>query len=115
MKASAIPNRIYKPRRKGENYEWTSMYKEFEAVAREEGFTEIANFFSSVATVEKEHEKRFLALMENLRSGKVFRREQDVAWKCRNCGHIFTGKEPPEVCPTCAHPKAYFEVRCENY
>lgn len=99
----------------GENYEWTTMYKEFEAVAREEGFTEIADFFSSVAKVETEHEKRFLALLENLRSGKVFRREQDVAWKCRNCGHIFTGKEPPEECPTCAHPKAYFELRCENY
>ncbi|MCG9967120.1 rubrerythrin family protein [Pelotomaculum terephthalicicum JT] len=99
----------------GENYEWTSMYKEFEAVAREEGFTEIANFFGSVATVEKEHEKRYLALLENLRNGKVFRKDQEVAWKCRNCGHVFTGKEPPEICPTCAHPRAYFEVRCEGY
>ncbi|OPX83861.1 MAG: Rubrerythrin [Pelotomaculum sp. PtaB.Bin104] len=99
---------------KGENYEWTSMYYEFEKVAREEGFTEIADFFKSVATVEKEHEKRYLALLENVKSGKVFKKDQAVAWKCRNCGHIHFGLEAPEECPTCAHPQAYFEVRGEN-
>lgn len=99
----------------GENYEWTSMYKDFEAVAREEGFVEIADFFKSVATVEKEHEKRYLALLENLKNAKVFTKEQETEWKCRNCGHIYTGKEAPELCPTCAHPQAYFEVRAENY
>lgn len=99
----------------GENYEWTSMYKEFEAVAREEGFTEIADFFKSVAAVEKEHEKRFLALLDNLENGKVFKKDQELEWKCRNCGHIHYGKEAPQVCPTCAHPQAFFEVRCENY
>lgn len=99
----------------GENYEWTSMYKEFEAVAREEGFKEIADFFKSVAAVEKEHEKRFLALLDNLKNGKVFEKDQELEWKCRNCGHIHYGKEAPKVCPTCAHPQAFFEVRCENY
>lgn len=99
----------------GENYEWTSMYKDFEAVAREEGFTEIAEFFKSVATVEKEHEKRYLALLDNLKNGKVFKKEQELEWKCRNCGHIHLGTEAPEVCPTCAHPQAFFEVRAENY
>lgn len=99
----------------GENYEWISMYKEFEAAAREEGFTEIADFFKSVATVEKEHEKRYLALLENLKKGNIFKKEQELEWKCRNCGHVFLGKEAPDLCPTCAHPQAYFEVKCENY
>ncbi|MDD2442965.1 MAG: rubrerythrin family protein [Desulfotomaculaceae bacterium] len=99
----------------GENHEWTSMYKEFESVAREEGFIEIADFFKSVATVEKEHEERYQALLENLKSGKVFKKDQELQWKCRNCGHVHTGKEAPQTCPTCAHPQAYFEIRCENY
>lgn len=99
----------------GEHHEWYSMYKDFEAVAREEGFTEIADFFKSVATVEKEHEERYLALLDNLKNGTVFKKDQEIQWKCRNCGHIYTGQEAPELCPTCAHPKAYFEVRCENY
>lgn len=99
----------------GENYEWTSMYKEFEAIAREEGFVEIADFFQSVATVEKEHEKRYRALLENLENGKVFKKDREAEWKCRNCGHVYVGEEAPEVCPTCAHPRAYFELRCENY
>lgn len=99
----------------GENYEWTSMYSEFEAVARAEGFNEIADFFKSVGLVEKEHEKRYLALLENLNKGSVFKKEQQLEWKCRNCGHIHYGQEAPETCPTCAHPQAYFEVRCENY
>lgn len=99
----------------GEHHEWYSMYKDFEAVAREEGFTEIADFFKSVATVEKEHEERYLALLDNLKNGTVFKKDQEIQWKCRNCGHIYTGQEAPELCPTCAHPQAYFEVRCENY
>ena len=99
----------------GEHYEWYAMYKDFEVVAREEGFTEIADFFKSVATVEKEHEKRYQALLENLEKGIVFKKEQEKEWKCRNCGHIYTGTEAPETCPTCDHPQAYFELRCENY
>ncbi|MCL6559707.1 MAG: rubrerythrin family protein [Firmicutes bacterium] len=99
----------------GENYEWTSMYREFEAVAREEGFTEIAEFFKKVAEVEKEHEKRYLALLENLNNGSVFKKEQELAWKCRNCGHVHTGSEAPKACPVCAHPQAFFEVKCDNF
>jgi len=99
----------------GEHHEWYSMYKDFEAAARDEGFIEIADFFKSVATVEREHEKRYLALLEKLNQGTAFKKEQEIEWKCRNCGHIHYGKEAPESCPTCAHPQAYFEVRCENY
>lgn len=99
----------------GEHYEWYTMYKDFEAIAREEGFTEIADFFNSVATVEKEHEKRYQALLDNVQQGNVFKKGQEIEWKCRNCGHIYTGTEAPETCPTCDHPKAYFELRCENY
>ncbi|SHJ74524.1 rubrerythrin [Desulfofundulus thermosubterraneus] len=99
----------------GENYEWTTMYKEFAAVAREEGFTEIAAFFEGVARVEEEHERRFRALLQNLREGKVFKKEGSVRWKCRNCGHIHEGAEAPKVCPVCNHPQAFFELLCENY
>jgi rubrerythrin len=99
----------------GENYEWTTMYKEFAAVAREEGFTEIAAFFEGVARVEEEHERRFRALLQNLREGKVFKKEGPVRWKCRNCGHIHEGAEAPKVCPVCNHPQAFFELLCENY
>ncbi|SHF15755.1 Rubrerythrin [Desulfofundulus australicus DSM 11792] len=99
----------------GENYEWTSMYREFAAVAREEGFDEIAAFFEGVARVEEEHEKRFRALLQNLKEGKVFKKEGPVRWRCRNCGHIHEGDEAPKVCPVCNHPQAFFEVACENY
>ncbi|MBO8137553.1 MAG: rubrerythrin family protein [Desulfotomaculum sp.] len=99
----------------GENYEWTSMYKEFAATAREEGFEEIARFFENVAKIEKDHEERFKALLKNLEEGKVFKKDQAVTWKCRNCGHIHTGEEAPELCPTCRHPQAFFEVKAENY
>ncbi|MDQ0285268.1 rubrerythrin [Desulfofundulus luciae] len=99
----------------GENYEWTTMYKEFAAVAREEGFTEIAAFFEGVARVEEEHERRFRALLQNLREGKVFKKEGSVRWKCRNCGHIHEGAEAPKVCPVCNHLQAFFELLCENY
>jgi rubrerythrin len=91
------------------------MYKEFAAVAREEGFTEIAAFFEGVARVEEEHERRFRALLQNLREGKVFKKEGPVRWKCRNCGHIHEGAEAPKVCPVCNHPQAFFELLCENY
>ncbi|MGQ9712508.1 MAG: rubrerythrin [Desulfotomaculales bacterium] len=99
----------------GENYEWTSMYPEFEKVAREEGFDEIAQFFGKVAEVEKEHERRYRALLENLQQGKVFRKDEPVRWRCRNCGHIHTGNTAPEVCPVCAHPRAFFELACDNW
>ncbi|MDR9755339.1 MAG: rubrerythrin [Thermacetogeniaceae bacterium] len=99
----------------GENYEWTEMYAEFAKTAREEGFTEIANLFERVAEIEKEHEERYLKLLQNLKEGKVFEREEEQAWKCGNCGHIHFGKKAPEVCPVCDHPKAYFEIKAENY
>ena len=91
----------------GEHYEWSSMYKDFEAVAREEGFTEIADFFSSVAKVEKEHENVTRLFLDNLNKGTVFKKEQEIQWKCRNCGHIHTGKEAPEVCPTQTTPRLF--------
>ena len=99
----------------GENYEWTSMYKGFEAIAKEEGFAEIASFFHNVATVEKEHEARYKQLLENLNNNKIFVKDEETDWKCRNCGQIHHGKNAPELCPTCKHPKAYFEVAAENY
>ncbi|HYE83575.1 MAG TPA: rubrerythrin family protein [Clostridia bacterium] len=99
----------------GENYEWSSMYKEFEKIAREEGFSAIAEFFNKVATVEKEHEERYLALLKNVEESKVFKREEQTTWRCRNCGYIHTGAEAPEICPTCKHPRAYFEIAAFNY
>lgn len=100
---------------KGENYEWTDMYKQFEAEAREEGFDEIADFFREVAEVEEEHEKRFRKLLENIKAGRVFKRDTVVKWKCRNCGYIHEGTEAPELCPACAHPQSYYELFVENY
>lgn len=99
----------------GEHYEWSEMYKQFAEEAREEGFTEIAAFFEKVATVEAEHEKRFLKLLENLEQGKVFKKDSEQRWMCRNCGYVHTGAEAPELCPACAHPKAYFQIKAENY
>lgn len=100
---------------KGENYEHTTMYKDFEKVAREEGFEEIANFFREVGEVEEVHEKRYLKLLDNLRKGEVFKKKEVVKWKCRNCGYIHEGKEAPERCPACDHEQKYYEVFCENY
>ena len=94
----------------GENYEWTDMYKRFAAEAREEGFEEIAQFFEATGQVEAEHEKRFLALLKNIEEGKVFKKDQPVRWRCRNCGYIHEGKEAPEVCPACVHPRSFYEV-----
>ena len=99
----------------GENYEWTDMYAEFAETAREEGFDRIAFLFESVAAIEKEHEERYRKLIENIEGGLVFSRDGDKIWQCRNCGHIVIGKEAPEICPVCAHPKAYFEIKKENY
>ena len=100
---------------KGENYEWTEMYAEFAKTAREEGFDHIANLFEGVAKIEKEHEERYLKLLENVKGGLVFSREGDMVWICRNCGHIHFGKAAPEICPVCAHARAYFQLRAENY
>ena len=99
----------------GENYEWTDMYAEFAKVAREEGFDNIARQFEGVAAVEKEHEERYRKLVENIEKGQVFVKDGEVAWKCRNCGHIHVGPEAPQVCPVCAHPQAHFEVLAKNY
>jgi len=99
----------------GENYEWSQMYKEFEKEAREEGFEEIANHFKKVAEVEAEHEKRYLALLKNVENGTVFKKDEVVKWRCRNCGYVHVGKEAPAVCPACAHPQKYFELLAENY
>lgn len=99
----------------GENYEHTSMYPGFARVADEEGFAEIADAFRSIAVAEKQHEKRYLALMANIENGTVFKREKPVKWRCGNCGYIHEGSEPPDECPACAHAKAYFELLCENW
>ncbi|MGI6104849.1 MAG: rubrerythrin [Raoultibacter sp.] len=99
----------------GENEEWTEMYAEFAKVAREEGFIELADSFDGVAGVEKEHEARYRKLIERINAGEVFKRGEVYAWKCNNCGHIHVGTEAPEECPVCAHPRAHFEIRCENY
>jgi len=99
----------------GERYEHTQMYPGFEQVAREEGFSEIADFFKEVAEVEEEHEKRYLALLKNLEGGKVFKRDRVVRWKCRNCGYVHEGTEPPEKCPACDFPQSYYELMAENY
>ena len=99
----------------GENYEWTDMYKEFERVAREEGFIEIANKFKMVGAIEKEHEERYKKLLSNVQEGVVFVGDDLAVWKCRNCGHIVVGKYAPKVCPVCNHPQSYFELRVKNY
>ena len=99
----------------GENEEWTQMYAEFAKVAKEEGFDHIAFLFEGVAAVEKEHEERYLKLLENVKEGKVFKKEEAVKWHCGNCGHVYEGDEAPEICPVCAHPKAYFRIKAENY
>jgi len=99
----------------GEKMEWVTLYPEFERVAREEGFTEIATSFKEIAEVEMQHEKRYRKLLENLESNTVFRKDRVVRWKCRNCGYVHEGKEAPKVCPACKHPQAFYELLCENY
>jgi rubrerythrin len=99
----------------GENYEWTTMYKEFAKTAREEGFDEIAGYFEKVAEVEAAHEARYRQLLARLKDGSVFKRPAPIKWRCRNCGYIYEGVEPPEKCPACAHPKAFYEPAADNY
>lgn len=99
----------------GENFEWTILYQSFAEVAKKEGFTEAHQTFTQVAKVEKFHETRYLALAKNLKEGKVFKKDSSVKWHCRNCGYVFEGREIPEKCPVCQHPRAFFEVLAENY
>ena len=99
----------------GENYEWTDMYAEFAQTAKEEGFSRIAFLFEGVAKIEKEHEERYRKLLANINDELVFSRDGDQIWQCDNCGHIVIGKKAPELCPVCAHPKAYFQIRAVNY
>lgn len=99
----------------GENYEWTDMYKKFEKEAREEGFEEIADVFQEIGEVEEEHEKRYLALLERVKTGTVFKRDEPIHWQCRNCGYIHFGKEAPEECPACKHPQAHYQPMAKNF
>lgn len=99
----------------GENYEWTQMYKEFEQVARQEGFLDIAHFFKEIGEVEEEHEKRYAAFLANVDNGRVFVRDGEVYWQCRNCGYIHKGKEAPKVCPACSFPQSYYQIKPDNY
>ena len=99
----------------GENYEWTDMYDKFAKEAEEEGFTDLAFKFREVAKIEKAHEERYRALLKNIEMQQVFEKAEETMWECRNCGHLVMGKKAPEICPVCAHPQSYFEVRKENY
>lgn len=99
----------------GENYEWTDMYATFAKEAREEGFDDIARMFDFVGQIEKHHEERYRKLLANVEGGLVFSRDGDMIWQCSNCGHIHVGKQAPEVCPVCAHPRDYFQLKAENY
>lgn len=99
----------------GENYEWTDMYAGFAKTAKEEGFDDIAFLFEKVAAIEKTHEERYRVLLENIKGGLVFSRDEDMIWECTNCGHIVIGKKAPEVCPVCKHAKSYFPIKADNY
>lgn len=99
----------------GENYEWTDMYEGFAKTAEEEGFIDLANKFRMVALIEKAHEERYRKLLQNVEQQEVFNKSSVKIWECRNCGHIVVGENAPEICPVCAHPQAYFEIREENY
>lgn len=99
----------------GEKMEWSKIYKDFEKTASDEGFLEVACRFKEIAEVEEKHEKRYRKLLQNVQEGKVFKKDNEVKWHCRNCGYVHTGKEAPKKCPACDHPQAYYEVLCENY
>ena len=99
----------------GENYEWTDMYAKFAKEAKEEGFDHIAYLFEEVAKIEKEHEERYVTLLGNVEDNLVFKKGEETVWICRNCGHVYVGKEAPKVCPVCVHPQSYFEMRAKNY
>ena len=117
LNGGSIPGTVenLKDAAEGENHEWTDMYVNFAKEAREEGFEEIAKLFEGVAAIEKEHEERYRKLLANIEGDLVFSKDGDVIWQCANCGHICVGKKAPEVCPVCAHPQAYFQVKAENY
>lgn len=117
LHGGAVPGTIenLKDAAEGENYEWTDMYKTFAEEARAEGFDSIANLFDGVAAIEKEHEERYKKLLSNIEKGLVFSRDGDMIWQCANCGHIVIGKKAPDVCPVCAHPQSYFQIKAENY
>lgn len=100
---------------KGENLEWNTLYPDFEKVAREEGFEDVADSFKEIGEVESYHERRYLKLLENIRHGRVFKKGEAVKWKCRNCGYVHEGDEAPETCPACKHEQSYYEVWVENY
>jgi rubrerythrin len=99
----------------GEYYEWHEMYPSFAAKAREEGFDEIADIFEAIAVAEKQHEKRYRGFRANVKAGTVFKKDKAVVWRCRNCGYLYEGEEAPDPCPACDHPRAYYEVLCENW
>ena len=99
----------------GENYEWTEMYKEFAETAKEEGFTRLAKLFEMVGEIEKEHEQRYLTLLQNIKDDKVFKKDSKKIWVCRNCGHVYEGDKALDVCPVCAHPQSYMEIQADNY
>lgn len=99
----------------GEKMEWGTIYPNFEKVAREEGFKEVADSFKEIAEVEMQHEKRYRKLLENVNKGTVFKKDGAVTWKCRNCGYVHVGKEAPKVCPACKHPQSFYELQSENY
>lgn len=99
----------------GENYEWTEMYPSFAKTAREEGFEKIASAFEAILVAEKQHETRYRALLKEVEEGTAFKKDKAVVWRCRNCGYLHEGKEAPEICPACLHPRAYYEVLYENY
>jgi rubrerythrin len=117
LHGGAVPETLVnlKEAASGENYEYTTMYKDFEAIAKKEGFKEIAAQFKKVGDIEKVHEKRFLELYENIKGGKVFKKDEAVVWKCLNCGYLHVGKAAPKECPTCNHPQSYFEVKAQNW
>ena len=117
LNGGAVPSTIenLKAAADGENYEWTDMYEEFAKTAEEEGFTEIAEKFRGVAAIEKHHEERYRKLLKNIEDEVVFSKDEDKIWICRNCGHVVIGKKAPDVCPVCAHPQSYFEIKAENY
>lgn len=117
LSGGAVPETIenLKAAADGENYEWTQMYAEFAKTAREEGFNDIAAQMEMVAAIEKEHEERYRKLLSNINDAKVFERDEEVVWQCSNCGKTIKGKKAPDMCPVCMHPKAYFQIKAENY
>lgn len=117
LHGGSVPSTVenLKDAAEGENYEWTDMYAQFAKEAKEEGFDDIAVLFEEVGKIEKEHEERYLKLLNNVENGLVFSKDGDCIWKCGNCGHIVIGPKAPEVCPVCNHPQAYFEIKAENY